>query len=73
MGPNIQEGLLACPNTARPPCFKARIHLYMDFQEPRARTVASGDQEDKLIERLWSLTGNGPWIHSWATVGDKFL
>lgn len=52
MGPNIQEGLLACPNTARPPCFKARIHLYMDFQEPRARTVASGDQEDKLIERL---------------------
>lgn len=28
--------LLACPNLARPPCFKAKIHQYMDSQKPRA-------------------------------------
>lgn len=63
MGPNIWEGLLACPNLARPPCFKAKIHLNMDFQKPRAWTIASDYQEDKLIECLWSLTGNGSWVH----------
>lgn len=45
----------------------------MDSQKSRAWTIAYDYQEDKLIECLWSLRGDGSLVHSRATVGDKFF